>query len=391
MFSVIAALATSALLSAAPSQELTLQQVVTANTAAMQAIRSIHVTIHVANTDVLDEDESPAEPLPTYTYEWFKDGKRERVRMIWLRGKGTRGKQASMNSDEYNGPDGWKRLEHYDPNFKPPLSESISGPASGHIDKTDPRNYVSSTVRSICYMDLLSVLTEQFLLKHPSCKLAATPATSKLGCYEITRLIEKREEPLETGGTPDDVRELRVFVDPKAGFWIRRIEGGPWQKSTDPNDKLRGVSEIQEFKDCGNGIFWPMRDYTEIRLPDGTGGVHIVNRYTLHSINQPLPDEDFQIPFPDWLRVYDRISGKVYVWGPDNKPRREFASKAEYEEWYRPKARNPFQPLVPSPREYWTLLVGSSAAVALLLLTLVVWRRRAARGPQGRPPETGNT
>jgi len=395
MFPAIGLLAATALLGADSPKELTLQQVLQANKAAMQAIRSIHVTIHVANEDHLPDEKEPSEPLPTYTYEWFKDGNRERVRMIWLRGAGTRGKIAPLNSDEYNGPDGWRRLSHYDPNFKPPLSESISGPAVGEIEKTDPNNYVSSIVRSMCHLQPFREPTEELFLKDPSCKLAATPATSKLGCYEITRLLEKRAEkggPLEEADVrDDDVREMRIFVDPKAGFWIRHIQVGPWQKSTNPRHKLTTIGGIQEFKDCGNGIFFPMRAYDEIRLPDGRGDVTEINRYTLHSINQPLPEEDFHIPFPDWCRVYDRVSGKVFVWGPDDKPRREFASKAEYEEWYRPRARDAFQPQLPSLRGYWTLLVGISVAVALLLLTLIIWRRRAARVVGRSSPEAGNT
>lgn len=380
MFPAIGLLAASALLSAEPPQELTLRQVLKANTAAIQAIRSIHVTIHVDNQLVLEKNEPISEALPTYTYEWFKDGNRERVRMIWLRGPGARGEQASSNFDAYNGPDGWKQLSSYDPNFKPPLSESISGPARGEIDKTLPDNYTKAPVRGACKMGMSSVSPEEFLLKHPSCKLAATPATSKLGCYEITRLVDKSSTTEVTSGPPDDVCEIRVFVDPKAGFWIRRIQTGPWQKSTNPNDKITSINEIQEFKDCGNGIFFPIRDYTEERLADGRGGVSEINRFTLHSINQPLTDEDFQIPFPDWCRVYDRVSGKVVIWGPDNKPRREFATPDEYKQWYRPRAREPFMPQMLSQRQYWVYLVAICVAVALLLLfILIIRRRRAAR------------
>jgi hypothetical protein len=44
------------------------------------------------------------------------------------------------------------------------------------------------------------------------------------------------------------------------------MESGPWQKSTDPGDKGITILEVQEFKDCGNGIFWPLRGYISTKL-----------------------------------------------------------------------------------------------------------------------------
>jgi hypothetical protein len=367
---LIGLLAVPALVGAAPPQELTLQRVLKANTAAIQAIRSIHVVIDIANNfQVSGEDKPPAEAVPTYTIEWFKDGKRERVRRNWLRGR------RPNNYDAYNGPDGWKRLSNYDLDFKPPLSESISAPAVGEIGKTHTDDYLSGSARNMSYMTVFGKTAEEYLLKNPTSKLAATPATSKLGCYEITRLQERRE----VGEAKDDVRDLRIFVDPKAGFWIRRIEVGPWQKSTDPNDKGTTISEIREFKDCGNGIFWPLRGYNKTRLPGLDVGPDMFIRHTLHSINQPLPNGDFQIRFPDWLRVYDRASGKVFIWGPDDKPRMEFASQAEYREWYRPRQQDPFQPMTGLlSRTRWIWLAGISLGVGLVLLFI----RRRSRATQ---------
>jgi hypothetical protein len=68
-----------------PPQELTLQQVLKANTAALNAVRSIHVTIEVSSNYPVSGDECPTEAQPTWTYEWYKDGVRERVRQNLLR------------------------------------------------------------------------------------------------------------------------------------------------------------------------------------------------------------------------------------------------------------------------------------------------------------------
>ena len=161
-------------------------------------------------------------------------------------------------------------------------------------------------------MQVGSSTLEGYVAEHPDCKLAATPATSKLGCYEIT-LVEKIQQVSRSSSKEDDKRDLRIFVDPKAGFWVRRIERGPSQTSSNPADKGTFIGEVQEFKDCGNGIFWPLRIYQRVRWPDKTWELNTFIRYTLHSINQPLPEEDFEVHFPDWLIVDDRRTGQVFL------------------------------------------------------------------------------
>lgn len=368
MFTALGLLTAPALLSAAPQQELTLQQVLKANTAAIQAIRSLHVTIDVSNNFSMPGEEPPPEAQPTYSIEWYKDGERERVRQNWLRGR------RPNNLDAYNGLKGFKALRNYDPDFKPPLSESISHPATGEIDKMQTEPF-SGSARVMSYMILVGgVDLEAYIAKYPSSKLAATPATSKLGCYEI----ETFQEMLAATGMREDICDLRIFVDPKVGFWIRRIERSPWQKTTDPNKKTTTITAVQEFKDCGNGIYWPQRSYTRSRLPGGTSGPDVFVHHSVHSINQPLPEKDFEIHFPDWLRVLDSSSGKVIIWGPDNKPRMEFASLADYNKWYQPRMQDPFRSMAGlSPQTRWAWLTGLSLFVGLLL-SFVLWRRRNA-------------
>jgi hypothetical protein len=372
--------ATTVVLLFAVEPELTLQQVVKANSGAINAIRSIHVTIDVANNLPATENEPPPpEILPIYTIVWYKDHGRERVLMNWHR----RGR-VPRNSDRYNGPDGYRGLVNYDPKFEPPLSESIARPAYGELDKRQTGHQFASAARSSSYIDVFAgggPTLEEYVAKNPDCKLAATPATSKFSCYEITTLQKMESGP----GKAPDVRDVRVFVDPAVGFWIRRIESGPLQKSTDPGDKGEGIGEVQEFKDCGNGVFWPLKSRFTRRLPGRTDGIEISTRHTLHSINQPLPEKVFDIRFPDWLRVFDNQSGKVYVWGPDGKPRMTFGSQGEYQEWYRPRAKDPFVENMTRPRPWrvgW--FAGVNIGVVALLILLVLWRRRRSR-PAANP------
>lgn len=174
---------------------------------------------------------------------------------------------------------------------------------------------------------------------------------------------------------------MRIFLDPKVGFCVRRIERGPLQKSIKPSDKYTTLSEVQEFKDCGNGIFWPLRVATTSRRQGEKVGVDRRTEFTLHSINQPMPEEDFEIPFPDWLRIYDHSARRVIIWGPDDKPRMIF-SPEEYEEWYSPRRADPRQdPNASRNRLLW--LAGISSFVGLLLLFLILWQRKMQRRIRG--------
>jgi hypothetical protein len=366
-----------ALLLAAPGPELTLQQVLKANTATVSAIRSVHVTIEISHNmgaGDLDKDKPPTEPLPTTRYEWFLDGERERVREEWLRGR------RPHNSDASNGPDGYKRLQDYDPNFEPPLSESIARPAVGEMDKTKTDSVVGAMVRSQAYMAVFGTKLEEFVASNPTSKLAATPATSRRGCYEIALV----EQGVPGPGRGPDEKDIKIFVDPAVGFWIRRIEKGPWKKSADPGDKGSAVTEIEEFKDCGNGIFWPLKVHHTNRLPGRNDGIEVRVVHTLHSVNQPLSEQDFAVRFVDWMRVRDRASGKVHIWGPDDKPRMTFNSEGEYLEWWKPRAKDPFveKQQVSAPRRLgWIAAVN--VALGALLVVFVLWLRRRRRGVEG--------
>jgi hypothetical protein len=381
MFPVIGLLAVPALLSAAPEQELTLQQVLKANTAAINAIRSIHVTIEVSsNHPVPKGEELPTEVRPYHTTEWYKDNGRERMREDRLRRD-----ELKPARDASNGPKGYKALHGYDPNNLP--SESGAGHGGGELDKTQPDNVLGGFARAYSYMQVgTGGKLEEFVAEHPESKLAATPATSKLGCYEIT-LVEK----IPANSKEDDLRDLRIFVDPKVGFWIRRVERGPSKTSTNPRDKGTFIGEVQEFKDCGNGIFWPLRISQKGRWPGETWGLDTFIRHTLHSINQSLPEEDFEVHFPDWLIVDDNRTGQVFIWGPDDKPRMTFASRVEFDEWDRSRMEAAARTGgVPQPnRRLW--VTGISVAVGLLLLALILWRRRIQHAARGMPPSIEKT
>lgn len=380
MLPAISLLAVSSLFSAPPQRELTLQQVLKANTAAINAIHSRHVTIEVlSNYPGPGEKNPPTEARPYITIEWWKEGARERVRQNWrLLGR------KNSNLDASNGPKGYKALHGYDPDNQPPPSESDGGHCGGELDKTQSDDALGGNVRAYSYMQQSGRTLEELVAEHAESKLAATPKTSKLGCYEIT-LVEKMPTTPGSNLKDENIRDLRIFVDPKVGFWIRRIERGPSQTSTNPRDKGTFIGEVQEFKDCGNGIFWPLRIYQRTRWPGEPIGLDTFIRHTLHSINEPLSEEDFDVHFPDWLVVNDRISGQVFIWGPADKPRITFPSTAEFIEWDRPRVEAAAGIGGAPQRTRWMWLAGISILVGLML-AFILWRRSKIAVPDRMVP-----
>lgn len=379
MIVLLSALAFAILAFKEPPHELTLREVVKANKGSINAIHSFHVTIERADNLPVGSEPPPLQVQPSYTIDLYRDGARQRVRIIWLRGP-----HPNSIDDEYNGPEGFKALRNHDPDFKPVLSESIDGPARGELDNTRiMEEAFTYDARDLCYMGFLKnhrfVTLEEYVAAYPRSTLVATPTSSKLGYYEILTLEEVNTP------TDKDIRDLRVFVDPKVGFWIRRIERGPLKKSTSPGDKHTTITEVQEFKDCGQGIFWPMRATSITRLTGATAGVDSHVRYNLHLINQTVPQEDFEIHFPDWIRIYDRPARKVMIWGPENKARMTF-TPAEYEEWYMPRRPDPNQGAISMAlrKHRLILLVGIPIIVGLLLFLIFRQRNQKAGFPKNR-------
>jgi hypothetical protein len=197
-----------------------------------------------------------------------------------------------------------------------------------------------------------------------SARLMADPATSPRGCYEIA--IDRGDD------------WYQVSIDPAHHFLIRRIEyramKGAWAKL-----KIRYVVEVTRFQDCGEGVELP----AEIVGVGGERDRPMSHRSEIEilSCNQDLPADTFLVSYPDWLRVFDRDTGAIHVWGPDGKPRLSFANSAEYDRWWRPRQAAAEQLLglgaggIPG----WAWTAGTLGVVLAVLLIVMFLQRRRGR------------
>jgi hypothetical protein len=226
--------------------------------------------------------------------------------------------------DNYNGPKGFRSLKSFDPDRPPPDGLEALSPTTGIIapkgaDNSalgiNPKRYLLVEFMAEGKDDLS---LEDYLRTCRRVELRATPSTSPRHCYEIAA------EEAQWSQT--------ISVDPRANFMVRRLERRP----NSSNKSVAGfaISEVVEFQDTGGGVFLPTKIVDRIKFPNGIRVTRLDSKVL--SVNQPLPDDAFEIKFSDGLFVIDSLAGKFHVWGPDDKPRMTFETAADYQKWAMP-------------------------------------------------------
>jgi hypothetical protein len=211
------------------------------------------------------------------------------------------------------------------------LSESTDGGAAGVLaGRKPPKNALQFNPRIPLLMALYNegrfYSLEEFIAAAIDVSLEKTPAQSEWRCYELRVRF------------PDF--NYQVAVDPKANFLIRRLHIQP--TATSKNADLSAQSEVHSFHDCGNGVYLPAKVVGTTTNTKRNMSSTMIAQVTEYAVNQTLPPEDFDITFPEWLRVTDRVKNKVHVWGKDG-PLLTFSSAEEYRAWFSPRMKPPQQ------------------------------------------------
>ena len=110
-----------------------------------------------------------------------------------------------------------------------------------------------------------------------------------------------------------DGAKVEVWIDPEIGWRARRARyWGP--------DGLIWYEASAEFKDCGNGAWFPLEGEFRLYGLDPSSGERVVGierrlKVEQVKVNGDLTQEDFDIQFPPGTWVYDHIYGIGYVVG----------------------------------------------------------------------------
>ena len=130
----------------------------------------------------------------------------------------------------------------------------------------------------------------------------------------------------------------RIYVDADKGFLVSRV--ATHLSRTGPPAEGHDFAEVVEFTDCGHGVFFPSTVKREERMPKDRDPPlsdvwqTITISATRLSVNTSLPSDAFGFRFPEHAVVYETVPGgstrKVMIWGPDNKPIKEFRTEKDF-------------------------------------------------------------
>ncbi len=196
--------------------------------------------------------------------------------------------------------------------------------------------------------------------------------------YDTWRIFV--EHP-NNSGPKSDGSFYEVFVDPAVNFMVRRVEAHDRATTV---DKLK-VSpytysrEIQEFHDCGGGVFVPTR-FEDQSLGDGRAAPSMVLHGDVRNltVNVELPPDalDFAFPKHVLVRFLPPVNGKAKksLWGDNDTPILEVHKAQDLVEYTRR--------LSPASRASSVLVfVLANIAIAFAIIAILSYRkvRNAAR------------
>lgn len=349
----------------AARDESSVHWAVARNREALEQIKSYHLKISQYAAPTLDDSERMVE---TYADEIWHSGVKHRSlsRIYWIvvgnglqRVEEPNGKVSEMSVDA----DEVRNLHGWDPQhpFRLPLDFARNAKefasVSASIGVRDPKVSVD---RSKSWTLLWHVV--------PGFSLGQLAAVSEL-VEEPTlepsivrlRLVSSKEPALA------DYVGMLIDVDLEHDALVRRVE------KTLPPD-MHCVTEVVRFGRSATGKWLP----TEIRgflKGKEVTRIHVSD----FSINEPIPQEELQVQFPEGSRVDDSINGAIHIWGK-TRPEKTFTETAEFMKYLYAAAKerqagkdHGFL----SSRE--SLLLVLNLVIIILLCVLLAWRRRISR------------
>lgn len=300
---------------------------------------------------------------PDQEYVWSKLGEFERVSLVDHREWASRpnGEKGSR-TDVVNGPRGYRRLVGFNPDRPELPTESKDWPVKGSIGqrKETPRYPALPRTDFHVFLDNNTGQGPKWLSLE---QLLSQPGVKR---------------PPESGDAVDclrlmngDFRQL-LRLDLKAGGWIQSIE------SFHPQTGFTSESIITKFQQVGNWIA-PSERLMKVSSKGvvGLASLHIVKKW---DFAKALTERDFEVAYPEWTRVVDEETKRIYIWGQDG-PKLTFNSLAEYMAWF--ESRRGPDPIMAAAlddgkadagvwwRSPWLWLAVLGAAI---LLTMRRWR-----------------
>ena len=167
-------------------------------------------------------------------------------------------------------------------------------------------------------------------------------------------------------------RLFQVHFATARGSLISKVEFDYVEADGPDKTKIhRGHWDVLEFQELASGGWFPK--VVQTSRDDVPGQIA---RFETRDLvcNQPIEDQEFDLPFPPGIVVVDRRSSTYHIWG-EGKPARTFKTPSEFGEWNRARQREAAAQR-PFYARAWVIGV---AACLVALLVLLAARRRLVR------------
>jgi len=207
-----------------------------------------------------------------------------------------------------------------------------------------------------------------------------TPAVSTFrGVVEKGRIRSVRPDPGGSGITisvdviadakaSSPIRGYELTFSPRRSFLVTK----QFTSYVDDSKAARSATrEVVDFWELASGIVLPKT----IQVRQSHKPQTII-QFELRDVicNEPIGDEELQLPFPKDAIIVDNRTGTYHIWGKD-KPARTFDSTDQFNDWQMEQAQAKRKATRSGPSGW--LWVALAAVVALV--PLILYRRRLAR------------
>lgn len=335
----------------------TLAEIAKANDAAWAAIRLFDV--EYTKTEQIVSEKRPRQSEATG--RWLKNGDRERLRqnlMLTCQLEGGQTASGFKYDDCYLDGATVRHLQERGRKIRDRDTLSVIDPKP----RDDLVGYIYKGPRAAARGDCM--ITEPDVLRYFRCRYDDPPLTLAeiIAAWKVTLQGKTTTAAKETlwrlhaerpaGNFRDAVGTyIDFYVNADKGFMVQKAVAYVTNEYLIDKKSLSGCHsiEVREFQPCGNGVFFPKRVEYRRQI-----GVHeISSKHTdwvtflaeKLSVNAPLAGDAFDFRFPAGITVGERDKNnrmgegeKVYIWGADNKPAKEFATEREYiKEWAEPR------------------------------------------------------
>ena len=313
--------------------EPTLAEIAAAQAESWRQIRSFDVKYELKMSSVVDGRTQFEHTAP---FHWSKLGRRERLRSLTI---------------FINEP----RFSYEDKFLDGGVMREMS--AQGSREEIDARLLDPASMRASMRPHASPIIAEQRprTLEYLEIGFGRHVTLSELIARWKTSLVGKqmaengnvlwriRAEP--SGGIENAPNYVEIWVNADKGFLTQKMLSycamGATSVETGQAVATVETVEIARFRDFGRGVYFPEIIQCRSGLPavdaGKQDGFFITLAATSLVVNAALPDDALEFRFPEGAVVRDLLKdgrqARVFLWGSDNRPRREFASGQEFDEF----------------------------------------------------------